>query len=69
MDRFAHPLFEAEWGADEEGLLMEAIETFGMGNWADISEHVGTKTLEECRDHYIRFYIESPEYPLPVSLY
>ena len=45
---------------------MEAIDTVGLGNWADISDYVGTKTLEECRDHYVKFYLESPNYPLPV---
>jgi transcriptional adapter 2-alpha len=65
LDKYAFPILDADWGADEEWLLMEAIETYGMGNWADIADHVGTKTLEECADHYVKHYIDSPDYPLP----
>jgi transcriptional adapter 2-alpha len=54
-----------EWGADEELLLLEAAETYGLGNWEDISEHIGTKTLEECRNHYLETYIASENWPLP----
>lgn len=45
--------------------MLEAIESVGLGNWADIADHVGTKSLEECRDHYIKYYLETPTYPLP----
>jgi hypothetical protein len=41
QDRYANPLLCPDWGADEEWLLMEAIELFGLGNWADIADHVG----------------------------
>jgi transcriptional adapter 2-alpha len=37
------PLFDEAWGADEEILLLEAIEMYGLGNWSDVSDHVGTK--------------------------
>lgn len=39
---------------------------YGLGNWADIAEHVGGRTKEECHDHYVATYIESEAYPLPV---
>lgn len=41
---------------------------YGLGNWADIAEHVGGRTKEECHDHYVATYIESEAYPLPVGL-
>lgn len=41
---------------------------YGLGNWADIAEHVGGRTKEECYEHYMRTYIESPDYPLPVRV-
>jgi transcriptional adapter 2-alpha len=40
---------------------------YGLGNWADIAEHVGGRTKEECHDHYVQTYIQSEQYPLPVS--
>lgn len=43
MDYLAFPLFEPHWGADEELLLLEAIDTFGIGNWQAIADHVGEK--------------------------
>lgn len=33
------PLWAEDWGADEELLLLEALEMFGMGNWSDVSRH------------------------------
>lgn len=35
--------------ADEEQLLLEAIDMAGFGNWTAVSEHVGSKTKEECK--------------------
>ncbi|GAA5861218.1 hypothetical protein JCM1840_003119 [Sporobolomyces johnsonii] len=59
------PIFHRDWGADEELLLIEGAEMYGLGNWADIAEHVGGRTKEECQTHYMETYIESEEYPLP----
>lgn len=46
------PLFSPTWGADEELLLLEGIEMFGVCNWSSVAEHVGSKTADECQDHY-----------------
>ncbi len=63
------PLFEEGWGADEELLLLEAIQMYGLGNWGEISEHVGTtKTPEACKEHYFTYYINCSSTPLPVSI-
>jgi hypothetical protein len=67
QDKFSFPIFDPEWGADEELLLMEAIETYGLGNWADVAEQVGSKTLHQCEQHYITHYLNSPTYPIPVQ--
>ncbi|EEY69130.1 transcriptional adapter 2-alpha, putative [Phytophthora infestans T30-4] len=45
------------WTADEELLLLEGIEVFGMGNWKDIAEHVATKTDKKCEKHYLTAYL------------
>jgi hypothetical protein len=62
------PFLSEDWGADEEILLLEGMEVCGAGNWEDIAEHVTTKTKEECEEHYHKYYINSPEWPLPVSI-
>uniref|UniRef100_A0A1D1XW14 Transcriptional adapter n=2 Tax=Anthurium amnicola TaxID=1678845 RepID=A0A1D1XW14_9ARAE len=65
MDSLSFPLFCPEWNADEEILLLEGIEMYGLGNWAEVSEHVGTKSKGQCIDHYTTYYLNSPCYPLP----
>ena len=35
--------------ADEEQLLLEAIDMAGFGNWPAVADHVGTKTKEQCQ--------------------
>jgi transcriptional adapter 2-alpha len=47
--------------AEEELLLLEAIDMFGLGNWIDIAEHVGTKNKIQCDYHYWSTYIETPQ--------
>jgi transcriptional adapter 2-alpha len=65
MDRVNFPLFDEEWEAEEELLLLEAIAKYGLGNWEDVADHVGTKSLVECRQHYFDSYIDVPTGPLP----
>ncbi|KAH6795872.1 hypothetical protein C2S51_036858 [Perilla frutescens var. frutescens] len=65
MDILSFPLICPEWNADEEMLLLEGIEMYGMGNWAEVAEHVGTKTKEACIEHYRSAYLNSPYFPLP----
>ncbi|KAK4372758.1 hypothetical protein RND71_008142 [Anisodus tanguticus] len=65
MDILAFPLICPDWNADEEMLLLEGIEMYGMGNWAEVGEHVGTKTKEACVDHFKDAYLDSPYFPLP----
>lgn len=40
---------------------------YGLGNWVEVSEHVGTKTKSQCYDHYMTTYMNSVCSPLPVS--
>ena len=37
------PLFDSEWNADEEMLLLNALLQFGHGNWDDIARYVSYK--------------------------
>lgn len=60
------PIFDEDWGADEETLLLEGAETYGLGSWADIADHIGGyRDKDEVRDHYINTYVNTPKFPLP----
>ncbi|GFY97698.1 similar to ADA2 2A [Actinidia rufa] len=65
MDNLSFPLICPDWNADEEILLLEGIEMYGLGNWNEIAEHVGTKNKAQCIDHYNAIYMNSPCFPLP----
>ncbi|KAK9284480.1 hypothetical protein L1049_023653 [Liquidambar formosana] len=65
MDNLAFPLICPDWNADEEILLLEGIEMYGLGNWTEVAEHVGTKSKSQCIDHYNTVYMNSPCFPLP----
>lgn len=66
IEQHSIPIFTEDWGADEELALLEGAETYGLGSWADIADHIGGyRTKDEVRDHYINTYINSPKFPLP----
>ena len=66
IEQHSIPIYDAEWGADEELLLLEGAEVYGLGSWADIADHIGGfRTKDEARDHYIKTYVESKNFPLP----
>ena len=68
VDNIAIPLFEHNWTAEEELLLLESIEMYGVGNWRDVSEHVGSHSRQDCEYHYVERYMKSSSKPLPVRL-
>ncbi|KAH7920616.1 hypothetical protein BV22DRAFT_1073613 [Leucogyrophana mollusca] len=65
IELHSYPIFSADWGADEELLLLEGISLEGLGNWQAIAEHVGTRTKEDVEKHYNEVYVDSAEWPLP----
>ncbi len=66
IEQHSIPIYTKDWGADEELLLLEGAEVYGLGSWADIADHIGGfRAKEEVRDHYIKTYIESSKFPLP----
>ncbi|EGF79546.1 hypothetical protein BATDEDRAFT_12390, partial [Batrachochytrium dendrobatidis JAM81] len=69
LEMLDFPIFESSWGADEELLLVEGLELHGVGNWEQISDHIGTKNKIECADHYDRVYVQSDVFPSPVCHY
>ncbi|GAM17633.1 hypothetical protein SAMD00019534_008080 [Acytostelium subglobosum LB1] len=65
VDNMHFPMFTEDWGADEELLLLEAVEMFRMGNWNEVSENVGHKSPMECKTHYFTYYLNTNTSPLP----
>ena len=66
VEQHSIPIYDEDWGADEELLLLEGAESYGLGSWADIADHIGGyRNKDEVRDHYIKTYIESSKFPLP----
>ncbi|KAI9230938.1 MAG: hypothetical protein DHS80DRAFT_11582 [Piptocephalis tieghemiana] len=65
IDKISFPIYEKEWGADEELRLLEGLTLRGMGNWIDVADHVETRTKVECEEHYLRVYVNSPTWPIP----
>jgi transcriptional adapter 2-alpha len=54
-----------------ELLLITGLQQFGLGNWQDVAEYVGTRYKEECEKHYLDVYIndrKSGKPFMPVSL-
>ncbi|KAG2435158.1 hypothetical protein HXX76_007242 [Chlamydomonas incerta] len=67
VENLSFPILHPDWGADEEILLLEAIDVYGLGNWLGVAEHVGgDKSAAECRRHYFQTYIDHEQMPLPV---
>ncbi|KAI9486124.1 MAG: hypothetical protein EXX96DRAFT_31588 [Benjaminiella poitrasii] len=50
---------EDKWDENEDKLLKEGLEQFG-DDWEKISEHVGTRTYNECVLHYLQLPTEDP---------
>jgi transcriptional adapter 2-alpha len=59
------PIFEEGWGADEEEKMLEALEQYGVGNWEEVANVIGTKNPLETERHYMRAYLQSNCAPLP----
>ncbi|KAA8901797.1 hypothetical protein FN846DRAFT_780951 [Sphaerosporella brunnea] len=66
IEQNSYPIFTPDWGADEELLLLQGAEMYGLGSWADIADHIGgARDKDEVRDHYLNTYIYSSKFPLP----
>ncbi|XP_068219815.1 transcriptional adapter 2-alpha [Palaemon carinicauda] len=58
-------IFKSGWQAKDELKLINSVIECGFGNWVDISNRMQKKSPEECREHYLKFYVEDlhPELP------
>lgn len=48
-----------DWTDQETLLLLEALELY-KDDWNKVSEHVGSRTQDECILHFLRLPIEDP---------
>lgn len=60
-------LFQEGWTAEQEILLLNAIQTCGLGNWHEIADIMKTKSAIECECHYFQVYIQSSLAPEPID--
>ncbi|CAO1621812.1 unnamed protein product [Jaminaea pallidilutea] len=58
VEQHSYPIFVEDWGADEELLLIDGCQTYGLGNWADIADHIGNRSKEEVEAHYVAVFVE-----------
>ncbi|XP_022913844.1 transcriptional adapter 2B [Onthophagus taurus] len=60
MDHCAVSVFggRGNWTGREQLLLLDAVESYGFGNWELISKHVKTRTADEVKEEYIQRYLE-----------
>jgi transcriptional adapter 2-alpha len=66
IEQNSYPIFTPDWGADEELLLLQGAEMYGLGSWADIADHIGgARDKDEVREHYLKTYIYSSKFPVP----
>lgn len=57
QEQHSQPIFVPDWGADEELLLISGLIANGLGNWAEVASHVGTRTKEDCQAHYEEVFL------------
>ncbi|KAI9021955.1 hypothetical protein DFJ74DRAFT_620249 [Hyaloraphidium curvatum] len=67
MEVLDFSIFSPDWAADEELALVEGCEKFGLGNWEQIAEHIGTKTKEEVDRHYREVYLAAEDQMPPMD--
>ncbi|ODV63457.1 chromatin-binding transcription regulator ADA2 [Ascoidea rubescens DSM 1968] len=68
IEQHCYPIYDDDWGADEELLLIEGAQQYGIGNWQGIADHIGfSRSKEEVENHYHKVYLDSKNFPFPDS--
>lgn len=65
IEQHQFPIFDQDWGADEELMLIEGCQKEGLGNWQDIADYIQGRSKEEVGEHYENYYLNSFYYPIP----
>ena len=61
------PIFTKDWTIAEELLLLEGIDRFGVGNWKNIGDYMGSKNTKQVEEHYWEVYMGVHGYCLPTK--
>lgn len=48
----------SNWSAREEKKFVDLMLVNGFGNWDGIEKEIKTKSSNECRDHYMTYYLD-----------
>lgn len=48
----------SSWTASDEKKLLDYMLMYGFANWDEISRAMKTKTADECRQHYLKYYFD-----------
>ncbi|GAA47872.1 transcriptional adapter 2-beta [Clonorchis sinensis] len=46
-----------DWSSKEEQRLLDAVETYGYGNWHEVSTQLPSRTAADCQHHFDQFYV------------
>ncbi|XP_066599207.1 transcriptional adapter 2-alpha [Prorops nasuta] len=58
------PLIDGSgWTARQELELLKVIQDCGFGNWIDVAKRIEGKSMEECKLHYLQYYIDNQSLP------
>lgn len=65
LDKMDFSLFDPDWSAIDEIMLLRGISASGIDNWIEISDQLGLKTAEDWEAEFYSFYYKSQEDPIP----
>lgn len=54
---------ESGWTAKQELELLDVLLECGFGNWIDMAKRMQDKSPEECKNHYLQYYIDNQALP------
>lgn len=60
VDNGGLELLDSSWAARELVQLLDGLEQFGHGNWADVARYVETKGAVECREAVNTLFVTGP---------
>lgn len=59
------PVYQEGWSADEEEKLQEGLEMYGVGNWEQVANQIGSKSAPETELHFTKVFLNPASAPLP----
>ncbi|KAL0103211.1 hypothetical protein PUN28_017503 [Cardiocondyla obscurior] len=54
---------DSNWAAKHELELLNVLQQCGFGNWTDVGRRMHRKSAEECKMHYLKYYIDNQILP------